>query len=215
MSLPSNNIPGDEPELPRLLPGYEHINRYWDRTHETYAAKLLPGEYYVSMSAEMITTVLGSCVSACIRDCRLGIGGMNHFMLPHSDRLTAMESGSSAARYGSYAMEILINDILKNGGKRENLEVKLFGGGQMLAGMTDIGAKNIQFVREFLQLERLNLLAEDLGGVSPRKLVYFPATGKARVKTLQSMHNDTIVRREITYLESLKVQPVGGDVELF
>lgn len=201
--------------LPRALPGYENINRYWDRHHEVYAAKILPGEYYVSVSGEMITTVLGSCVSACIRDAKLGIGGMNHFMLPHSERYGTIDSGSSAARYGSYAMEVLINDILKAGGKKKNLEVKLFGGGQVLARMTDIGRKNIDFVKEFIEIEHLNLLAEDLGGVSPRKVLYFPDSGRARVKALKSMHNDTILRRESTYLENMTLLPTTGEVELF
>ncbi|MDO8273478.1 MAG: chemoreceptor glutamine deamidase CheD [Gammaproteobacteria bacterium] len=197
------------------LPGYEHINRYWDRMHECHAAKILPGEYYVTLCGEMITTVLGSCVSACVRDRKLGIGGMNHFMLPHSDRYGTWNSGSSAARYGGYAMETLINDVLKNGGRRENLEVKIFGGGQVLANMTDIGARNISFVKDYIRVENLQLMAEDLGGTYPRKVIYFPDSGRVRVKTLRTLHNDTIIRRESSYLVSLTEQPVQGAVELF
>lgn len=200
---------------PRALPGYEHINRYWDRLHECHAAKILPGEYYVTLCGEMITTVLGSCVSACVRDRKLGIGGMNHFMLPHSDRYGTWNSGSSAARYGGYAMETLINDVLKNGGSRENLEVKIFGGGQVLANMTDIGARNISFVKDYIRIENLQLMAEDLGGTYPRKVIYFPDSGRVRVKTLRTLHNDTIIRRESSYLVSLTEQPVQGEVELF
>lgn len=201
--------------LKPVLPGYEHINRYWDRGLSCVAAKILPGEYYVTLQGEMITTVLGSCVSACIRDRKLGIGGMNHFMLPHSDRFSDNSGPTKAARYGSFAMESLINDILKNGGRKQNLEVKLFGGGQVLANMTDIGASNIRFVREFLQLEGLDVIAEDLGGRYPRKVVYFPDSGRARVKKLRTQHNDTIVRRETHYLAALQEAPVAGEVELF
>lgn len=202
-------------ELKPALPGYEHINRYWDRTHDCIAAKILPGEYYVTLQSEMVTTVLGSCVSACIRDRKLGIGGMNHFMLPHSDRFSDVSGPTKAARYGSFAMESLINDILRNGGRRQNLEVKLFGGGQVLANMTDIGASNIRFVREFLQLEGISVIAEDLGGRYPRKVVYFPDSGRARVKKLRTQHNDTILRRETSYLATLQEAPVAGEVELF
>lgn len=205
--------------MPPALPGYEKINRYWDRLHEQYAAKILPGEYYVTRHQELITTVLGSCVSACIRDRKLGIGGMNHFMLPHSERVDINDWGSctwsSATRYGSYAMERLINDILKHGGKRENLEVKLFGGGRIMAQMTDIGRQNINFVREYVRVEGLPVLSEDLGGFHPRKVVFFPQTGRVRVKRLRTMHNDTIILREVDYMEKLDEKPVQGEVELF
>ncbi len=200
---------------PPVLPGYEHINRYWDRVHGCHAAKLLPGEYYVTLTGELLTTVLGSCVSACVRDRKLGVGGMNHFMLPHSAHVDGWGGNSAAARYGSYAMETLINEILKNGGRRENLEVKVFGGGQVLAQMTDVGARNIAFVREYIGVERLDLVAEDLGGPYPRKVVYFPHTGRVRIKKLRAMHNDTIVRRETRYMAQLDQEPVQGEVELF
>lgn len=200
---------------PAVLPGYEHINRYWDRIHNCHAAKILPGEYYVTLFGELVTTVLGSCVSACVRDRILGIGGMNHFMLPHSNRVDAWGGSSAAARYGSYAMESLINDILKNGGRRENLEVKIFGGGQVLAHMTDVGSQNIAFVRGYIKVEGLELMAEDVGGPHPRKVVYFPDTGRVRIKKLRSMHNDTIVRRETQYKTQLDQAPVLGEVELF
>ena len=198
---------------PPALPGYEHINRYWDRVNERWAAKILPGEYYVSMRGELITTVLGSCVSACVRDSRLGIGGMNHFMLPSRDRTD--HSDPITARYGSFAMETLINDILKNGGRRRNLEVKIFGGGQILAHMTDIGAKNIHFVKEYLALEKITLNAEDVGGPHPRKVLYYPDEGRVRVKKLRSLHNDTIIEREKRYIDELEQQPTAGDIELF
>ena len=148
--------------LPRVLPGFEHINRYWDPVHRAYAVKLLPGEYYVTVEHEMIVTVLGSCVSACIRDPIRGIGGMNHFMLPAGQREDdRWQYGrmDAAARYGYYAMELLINTILKHGGNRAHLEVKIVGEGRILSHMTDIGQRNITFVREYLRTEGLQVVA--------------------------------------------------------
>lgn len=207
---------GSAPQ-PAALRGFEHINRYWDRTHNHYAAKILPGEYYVTTHDELIVTVLGSCVSACVRDRVFGIGGMNHFMLPTSDSAERYGSYqvSDATRYGNYAMEHLINDILKQGGRRENLELKLFGGGRIMAQMTDIGRRNIEFVRDYVDAEGLQVLAEDLGDIYPRKVVYNPLTGKVRMKKLRTLHNDTVIQREERYLQQLKSEPVSGGVELF
>jgi len=213
MTLLGTPSPGTD--SPSLLPGYQHINRYWDRNFNCHAAKLLPGEYYVTDQGEMITTVLGSCVSACIRDTRFGIGGMNHFMLPHSDYTRAEDLITSGARYGSYAMERLINEIIKHGGSRKRLEVKLFGGGQVMSHMTDVGARNIDFVREYLRTERLPVVAEDLGNRYPRRVVFFPADGAVKVKRLQRLKNDTIIRREDEYRAAINRQEVESDVELF
>ena len=202
---------------PRALAGFSNINRYWDKVHEVYAAKILPGEYYVTLHGEMIVTVLGSCVSACIRDRVFGIGGMNHFMLPMGTEggSSNQQWNSAATRYGNFAMEALINDILKNGGRRENLEVKIFGGGMILENMTNIGKMNISFVRDFIKTEALNILAEDLGDVYPRKVHYFPHTGKVKMKKLRSMHNSTIIERETSYRDSLETQPIEGEIDLF
>lgn len=204
---------------PRALSGFEGINRYWDRTNNCYAAKILPGEFYVTTHAEVITTVLGSCVSACIRDPIFGIGGMNHFMLPidmdGSGRWAGRETIGLATRYGNHAMEQLINEILKNGGSRKNLEVKIFGGGRILAQMTDVGMRNIRFSREYIRTEALKLLSEDVGDIYPRKVLYFPNTGLVRVKKLRSLHNNTIVRREIKYMHDIEDHPASGEVELF
>lgn len=205
-------------ELPPALPGFEHVNRYWDDIHQQFAAKILPGEYYVTRGREMVVTVLGSCVSACIRDMVNGVGGMNHFMLPVSQggggSWDAAGLGSST-RYGNYAMERLINDILKHGGRRENLEVKVFGGGKILANMTDIGDKNIGFVRAYIDAEGLRLAASDLGDIYPRKVYYLPATGKVFMKKLRALHNNTIMERETAYLEAMVQKPVEGDITLF
>ncbi len=204
--------------IAKSLPGFEAINRYWDRKHDMAAAKILPGEYYVTSNDEIITTVLGSCVSACVRDRVFGIGGMNHFMLPVSDGGQwggALDVTSTATRYGNFAMEHMINDILKHGGHRRNLEVKIFGGGQIINAMTDIGRRNIEFVLEYLATEGLDIIGRDLGGPLPRKILYFPASGRVRVKKLKNMHNDTIVKREQEYKHELEVKPLVGGVELF
>lgn len=208
-------------DLPRALRGFEHINRYWDKVHDSFAAKILPGEYYVTTNEELVATVLGSCVSACVRDRIFGIGGMNHFMLPETDDAPAAAGSwqstslSASTRYGNYAMEHLINDVLKNGGRKENLEIKLFGGGRILAQMTDIGRRNIAFVHDYLRVEGLEVVAEDLGGNYPRKVVYDPRTGKVLMKKLRSLHNNTIVERETAYMHDLEKQPVSGEIDLF
>lgn len=204
----------DNSRLPRALPGFEHIKRYWDKTHECVAAKILPGEYYISATNELITTVLGSCVSACVRDHNQGIGGMNHFMLP-ANRLSEVTLISEAARYGNYAMEHMINDILRYGGERRNLEFKLFGGGKVLSTMMDIGKRNIDFIIDYMQTEGFKISSEDLGDVYPRKVIYFPQSGRVRVKKLKKMHNQTIINRENEYLQKIKQQPIAGDIELF
>lgn len=205
--------------LPLALPGFEHIRRAWHNAYEAFAARLNPGEYYVTACDEGIYTTLGSCISACIRDRVNGVGGMNHFMLPASAAADAdgwkAASLSESTRYGNFAMEHLINEILKNGGKRQNLEVKVFGGGRVMKGMTDIGMRNITFAHDYLKTEGLKVVSEDVGDVFPRMVVYFPATGKVKVKRLRSLHNNTIVEQESRYLETIVAKPVSGDVELF
>ena len=205
------------PRPPLVLPGFEHVKRSWNHTYEAYAARILPGEYYVTKSDEGVYTTLGSCISACIRDKVSGIGGMNHFMLPASGDADGYKSTSlsAATRYGNFAMEHLINVILKNGGKRQNLEVKLFGGGRILQNMTDVGMRNIIFARDYIKTEGLKVVAEDVGDIFPRMVVYFPATGKVRVKRLRSLHNNAIVEEEIRYIHTVESKPVCGDIELF
>jgi len=199
--------------------GFDHINRYVDNEHKIIAAKILPGEYYVTQDDELITTVLGSCISACIRDKVLGLGGMNHFMLPVTtvDKLKQGHESvvGNATRYGNFAMEHLINTILGNGGKRKNLEVKVFGGGKIIPSLTDVGLKNIEFVLDYIDMEGLLLLSQDLGDIYPRKIIYFPKTGKVGMKKIEHLHNDTIIRRERQYFNDIKNAPVEGYVELF
>lgn len=194
----------------------EHLagNRYFDRKFESEAVKVLPGEYFVTATNVLMVTVLGSCVSACIRDREKGVGGMNHFMLADSGDHSEV---SSSARYGTYAMEILINHLLKLGAKKGNLEAKVFGGGRVMAKLTSsqVGDRNASFVREFLKLEGIPIAAEDLLDVHPRKVYFFPGNGRVLVKRLMRMHNDTLIRREKEYAARLTEAPVAGDVELF
>lgn len=203
---------------PTAYEGFESINRYWDNTNGVFAAKILPGEFYVTGENEMVTTVLGSCVSACVRDRVFLIGGMNHFMLPVDADGSGKWSGDKvgrSTRYGNFAMEHLINEILTHGGLRKNLEIKVFGGGRVLKQATDIGRKNIDFVLDFIHTEGLKLLAQDVGDIYPRKVNYFPATGKVKMKKLRTLHNDTIIKREEEYIHTLEVEKVEGDIELF
>ena len=205
--------------MPEVLSGFAHIHRYIDQSNQQATARIKPGEYYVSLNGETITTVLGSCVSACIRDVRLGIGGMNHFMLP--DNIDSNPSpwlntlASDETRYGNVAMERLINTILANGGMRSTLEIKLFGGGRVLDLSLDIGKKNLQFVRRYLASEKLHIAAEDVGGLRPRKIQYYPSTGRVMVKTLYKVDTREVVGSESRYLNSIKKQTPVGKVELF
>jgi len=191
-------------------------NLYYDRNFNLDAAKILPGEYYVTSRDMVLVTVLGSCVAACIRDHHSGIGGMNHFMLPDNN---ADDSSplSSSARYGTYAMEILINHITKMGARRAFLEAKVFGGGNVLKGFTvaNVGQRNADFVLEFLATEKIRVAAQDLIDIYPRKVYYFPKNGKVMVKKLRNIHNDTIFDREKDYSSRLKKSKVEGAVELF
>jgi chemotaxis protein CheD len=214
-------LPGNEPAqaCPATLPGFGHIHRTWDRQNDRWAARILPGEYFVTRSDEIITTVLGSCISACVRDPGLRIGGMNHFMLPeditHGSSNWLDPRAGLATRYGSFAMESLINDLMKLGARRDRLEVKLAGGGRILASMTDVGARNIQFARNWLSIEGLKIAGEDVGDSYPRRIQYFPVSGRVLMFRLRSPDHSAVVSREKEYLFNLQRTPAGNDVELF
>jgi chemotaxis protein CheD len=191
-------------------------NLYYDPNFGCEAAKILPGEYYFTNKPMLIVTVLGSCVAACIRDRVSGIGGMNHFMLPDAGGASGSPT-SASMRYGAYAMEVLINQLLKAGARRENLDAKVFGGGNVLRGFTamNVGERNAQFVLDYLRAEQIRIIAEDLNDVHPRKVYFFPGTGKVLVKKLKQLNNYTLVRREQDYASRLQANAVGGDVDLF
>ncbi len=199
-----------------MSPGDEHFAKhvYFDRHFKCMAARVLPGEYYFTTGDMAILTVLGSCVSACVRDRVTGIGGMNHFMLPNGG--DADSPASASIRYGTQAMEILINQLLKAGAQRTNLEAKVFGGGRVLSGMQamNVGERNAAFVREYLRAEKIPVAAADLNDVHPRKVAYFPRTGKVLVKKLETA-DSKLVQVEQQYSKTLQATPVAGEIELF
>ncbi len=193
------------------------VTAYYDERFKRVVHKLLPGEYFVAIGSDMILTVLGSCVSVCIRDYVSGIGGMNHFMLAEdtreikSDWIESYDMAST--RYGSNAMELLINDIIKKGGKRENLEAKVFGGASVLDIKSTIGEKNIKFAEEYLNYESIQVKSKDVGGINPRKIFYIPASGDVFVKKIDRSESYAIVEQENKY--SKKVKEVDSDGEIF
>ena len=171
-------------------------NFYVDTVFHRNGVKLLPNEFFVTTDDLVLSTVLGSCVAACIHDRTAGIGGMNHFMLP--DDGDPNRGASDAIRYGAYAMEVLINELIKAGGRRERFEAKVFGGGAVLAGMTtmNIGDRNSEFVRRYLALEKIRIVAEDLQGNHPRKVAFMPHTGQVMVKKLRLQQEAGVAERE-------------------
>ena len=189
-------------------------NRYFDRQFDSEAAKILPGEYFVTDQSMLLVTVLGSCVAACIRDTDSGIGGMNHFMLPDDGGRDIL---GSSARYGTYAMEILINHLLKMGARKNRLEAKVFGGGAVLASLSssNVGAKNAEFVLSYLKTEKIPIVAKDLLDSYPRKVYYFPETGRVMLKKLHRVHNETLFSRERDYKDRLAGTKMEGEIELF
>ncbi|MBF6022485.1 chemoreceptor glutamine deamidase CheD [Lysobacter niastensis] len=183
---------------------------YYDPVLQTHAIKLLPADYRVTDQPLALVTLLGSCVAACLFDPLLGVGGMNHFMLPGG-------GSDVCSRYGAHAMELLINDLLKRGVRRSRLQAKVFGGGNVLSGFYSdpIGTRNAGFVLEYLAAERIPLMAQDLGDIHPRKVCFFPQTGRTLVKRLPSARNDVIVDAERAYYGRLAREPSSGSVELF
>ncbi|QBQ96327.1 chemoreceptor glutamine deamidase CheD [Paraburkholderia pallida] len=174
-------------------------NRYFDSHFQRPGVKLLPNEFFTTNDDMVLVTVLGSCVAACIQDRTAGIGGMNHFMLPDdgADANNTLPAASDAMRYGAYAMEVLINELIKAGGRRERFEAKVFGGAAVLAGMTtmNIGDRNAAFVRRYLATESIRIVAEDLQGSHPRKVAFLPRTGQVMVKKLR-LQEASVAERE-------------------
>jgi chemotaxis protein CheD len=182
---------------------------FYDAFFKNEAVKILPGEYFVYHEDILIMTTLGSCIAACLWDREAKVGGMNHFMLPEGD--------AGSGRYGSYAMELLINEMMKHGATRATMEAKVFGGGQVIDGMTtmNIGERNTAFVVDYLKTERIPIMAKDVLGPYPRKVCFLPASGKAMIKRLASS-NETLVAQDRAAAQ--KVAPAttgGGSVDLF
>jgi len=183
---------------------------FYDAHFKNAAVKILPGEYFVDTEDILVMTTLGSCIAACLWDRHAQIGGMNHFMLP--------EGTGDSGRYGSFAMELLINEMMKRGAAKSRMEAKIFGGGAVIAGMNtiNVGERNTNFVIDFLKLERIPIVSKDVMDVYPRKVCFLPHSGKAMVKRLAPTNTDALVQQDRAAAQ--KAQPVvaaGGSVDLF
>jgi chemotaxis protein CheD len=182
---------------------------YHDAHFGSAAVKILPGEYFVHDEDMLLMTTLGSCVAVCLWDRRAAVGGMNHFMLPEGD--------AGSGRYGSYAMELLINEMMKRGAMRSNLEAKVFGGAQVIDGMTmNIGERNAAFALDYLKTERIAIVSKDVLGVHPRKVCFLPASGKAMIKRLATTQTAALAAQERAAAErAVLADSGGGSVDLF
>jgi chemotaxis protein CheD len=189
--------------------------RQLDRETGVMHVKLGPGDYYVTKSPnEMLVTILGSCVAVCMRDPLVGVGGMNHFLLAES------ESGewggvNAATRYGNHAMETLINDIIALGGLRSRFEVKIFGGGHVIDSSMAIGQKNVEFAEQYLASEGIPIAAKHVGGVHPRRIHYFPQTGKVQMLQLRRSSDAEVFQKEIEFKRRIATKAVEGGIDLF
>jgi len=192
--------------------------RFYDSAQAAWVVKILPGEFYVTHDQEeVLVTVLGSCVSACIRDPAMQIGGMNHFMLVQNKSGTSGAWGNEleSARFGNFAMEKLINGLLKRGCQRERMEIKVFGGANVTSARNEIGTENGDFVLRYLEAEGLRCAAQDLGGIHPRRIIYFPMTGKVVRRLLTGRDQDSALREETDYAKMLGTRKPSSDVQLF
>ncbi len=189
--------------------------RFFDAAAGAWMVKVFPGEFYVSRNPdEVLVTVLGSCVSACIRDPATRIAGMNHFMLAHHETGQWGDSQKST-RFGNFAMEKLINELMKAGCRRERMEIKVFGGGNVIDSNNLVGSDNADFVMSYLKAEGLKCAVSDLGGTQPRRIHYYPATGRVVRRLLGSADKYAVTRDEKEYGSRLKSQDTAGDIELF
>ncbi|MCC6779798.1 MAG: chemoreceptor glutamine deamidase CheD [Hyphomicrobiales bacterium] len=190
-------------------------HRFFDSALAAWVVKVLPGEFYITeRSDEVIATILGSCVAACIRDPRLGIGGMNHFMLAHS-RTGKWGSDVNSTRFGNFAMEKLINELVKAGCSRDRFEIKLFGGGNVIDTKNAVGTDNAEFALKYLADEGLPCAAQDLGGPYPRRILYNPTTGKVTRRLLTGVDRDTAMREEAAYESEINSGNKSGNIQLF
>lgn len=186
---------------------------YWDRKIGALSKIVLPGDHFVSSHTELaIVTLLGSCVAACIRDPEAGVGGLNHFLLPEDK--TGGESGQRSMRYGTNAMEVLINDIVKAGGSKARLEAKVFGAANVIdvSSQDTVGDRNARFVIDYLRREGVKVAAADLGGTRARRVFFFPATGRVSVLRLEPT---AVKDQEIKLKATVDRAPRAGSVELF
>ena len=189
--------------------------RFFDAANAAWMMKVFPGEFYLTKEPdEVLVTVLGSCVSACIRDPVAGVGGMNHFMLPHHGS-GAWGKDLNSARFGNFAMEKLINELIKAGCVRQRMEIKVFGGGNVTDSSNAVGSENAEFIMAYLKAEGLPCAASDLGGTLPRRIHYYPATGRVVRRLLGSSERYTVDREELDYGSGLQQPQPAGEIELF
>ena len=192
----------------------QQLNRYQDPRFGCEAIKLLPGECLATRDELLLVSVLGSCVSVCLYDSQGGLGGMNHFMLPGDGGGNALLS--SSARYGVHAMDLLISQLVRLGGQRRHFQAKVFGGGSVLRQLSaDVGQRNVDFVLGYLATEGIPVVASDLLDVYPRKLYFFPASGRVLLRKLHVLDNDTVLARESDYRRRLSGRARDGGVDLF
>ena len=192
---------------------FQGNKRFFDAKEGVDVIKIFAGDWYVATKpGEMLATILGSCVSACIRDPIIGVGGMNHFLLPGDENDSQL---SDSARYGVFAMESLINGILKAGGQKHRFEVKVFGGGNVINNSARIGSKNAKFIRDFLRKEGFRITSEDLEGEHPRRLHYYPDTGRVMMRLLKRKEDMVVVEEEARYKKAIATKPIESNIELF
>jgi chemotaxis protein CheD len=214
MALISSSTPAAGSRLEKLKsqprkPG-EASFFFYDAHFKNDAVKILPGEYFVHDEDMLIMTTLGSCIAACLYDRNAKVGGMNHFMLP--------DGVGDSGRYGSYAMELLINEMMKRGATRMTMEAKVFGGGQVVSGMTtmNVGERNTNFVMDYLKTERIPVVSKDVLDVYPRKVCYLPGSGKAMVKRLAPTNTDALLAQDRAAAQkAVPASTGGGSVDLF
>lgn len=174
--------------------------KYFDPKISRVSVRVLPGEHYVAEAPdEVLVTILGSCVAACVRDPKSGLGGMNHFMLPHNGAITWGQAGD-ASRYGNHAMERLIGTLIRRGADRRTLEIKVFGGANVTKGSVHlIGDQNCEFIRRYLRDEGLVCEVYDLGGDRARRVQYFPDSGRAKRLLLRRAGDQRMIEDETAY----------------
>lgn len=167
---------------------------------------VIQGDYTISEDSEaVLTTVLGSCIAVCLSDTVRGIGGMNHFLLPNREG-----AGGENVRYGAYAMELLINGLLKQGAERGRLQAKVFGGGNMIGTLRDIGGSNAEFARQFLSDEGIPCLAESTGGNQARRIRFWPTSGRVKQLLVSSDAAPTEAPKPV-----VSSKPKVDDITLF
>ncbi|MGZ5827134.1 MAG: chemoreceptor glutamine deamidase CheD [Xanthobacteraceae bacterium] len=211
MAVAAVKLPAGGDEDLRVSSG----RRFFDNVAGAWMVKVFPGEYYVTArDDEVLVTILGSCVSACIRDPHMGIGGMNHFMLAEGEAGGWGGHGNST-RYGNFAMEKLLNELLKMGCSRSALEIKVFGGGNVTDTRNLIGTENSDFVMRYFENEGLKCAAQDLRGPYPRRIQYYPKTGRVVRRLLAGGESNSIAREETEYARRLTTTKTSGTIELF